>query len=85
MELPLLAIYTVTAFVCGFFAAAIFIRWVISLDRIKEDGAHRADEHYPDVRRSLHYARQELFGVLAALIVIAGFLAAIVVVLMFKH
>ena len=85
MPLPLLAIYTVTAFICGFFAAAIFIRWVISLDRIKEERHDLSDDTYPGVRRSLYHARQELFGILAALIVIAAFLAAIVVELIFKR
>jgi hypothetical protein len=85
LQTPSLVIYTIIAFLFGFFAAAIFIRWLVSLDRRNDDSGGYPEDHYPDLRRGLHYVRQEMLGILGALIIVAGFLAAIIVALIFRR
>lgn len=85
MDKPTLIIYMIVAFLFGFITAALFIRWLISLDRRGDDADAMPEDHYPDMRRALHYIRQEVFGVLGAMIIIAGLLAAIVVALIIRH
>ncbi len=85
LETTSLLLYSGMAFVLGFFAAALFIRWLVTLDRRTYDDRDFPDEYYPEMRRALHYIRQEILGVLGALIVVAAFLAAITVVLLFRR
>jgi undecaprenyl pyrophosphate phosphatase UppP len=82
---PTLIIYMIIAFLFGFIAAAFFIRWLISLDHRHDDPGALPEDHYPDMRRALHYIRQEIFGILGAMITIAGLLAAIVVALIARR
>lgn len=58
---------------------------VISSGRVKEDSAdsYMADDDYAGFRRSAHYTRQDIAGVLVAAIVANGLLAAILVLLAF--
>ena len=85
MENPTLIIYVLMAFLFGFLTAALFIRWLISLDRRGDEASVLPEDHYPDLRRALHYIRQEIFGILGAMIIIAGLLAAIVVALIARR
>jgi hypothetical protein len=85
MQTTDLIVYTVVAFFVGFFVAALFIRLIIFLNRRADEEHGLSEDHYPEARRSLHYISQEIAGILAALIIIAGFMAAIIVVLIVRR